>query len=140
MQEQNKATCLLCKRILYNTEYMVWGIWSLKVAWASRSPKPPNIRRYVWVWKCSYFLWYQEIFLHWILMWTVPVTFSTTTYCTKNQSDLQGKYKLWSFCNALLPNQFAFAKWHVARSRWRWPSEGRVVVVWGMTKRLYGPT
>lgn len=36
--------------------------------------------------------------------------FSTAPYYTTNQSDLQGKYKLWSFCHALLPNQFLFAK------------------------------
>lgn len=39
------------------------------------------------------------------------------------------KYKLWSFCNALLPNQFVFAKLHVIWSRWRYPSKGRVVVI-----------
>lgn len=83
------------------------GIWSPTVAWrADRSPKPPKGRTYVCIWKLSYFLWHHEIFLHWILMWTVPVPFSTTTYYTTNQFDLQGKYKLWSFCNALLPNQF----------------------------------
>lgn len=29
-----------------------------------------------------------------------------------------------SFCNALLPNQFVFAKWHMARSGWTCPREG----------------
>lgn len=84
MQEQNKTIRLLCKRIPYDTEYKVWGIWSPKVAWASRSPKPPNSRKYVWVWKLSYFLWYQEFFytgfscelyqLHFLQLHTVPKT------------------------------------------------------------------
>lgn len=30
-------------------------------------------------------------------MQTIPVTFSTTTYCSTNQSVLQGKYKLCPF-------------------------------------------
>lgn len=125
-----KHDAYFCKRIPYNTVYKVWrdvdGAQGQPEA--NRSLKLPKSRRYNCIWKLSYFLWHREIFLHWIVMWTIPAISSTTTYRTTNQSDLQGKYKLWSFCNALLTNHFVF---HVAGSRWRCPSEGKVVIIWG---------
>lgn len=59
--------------------------------------------------KLSYFLGHHTLFFTGLARELHKLCLPQA-HIVPNQSNLQEEYKLWSFCNALLPNQFVFAK------------------------------
>lgn len=88
-------------------------------------------------WKLSYFLGHHTRFFTG-LAWELHQLCLPQTHIVPNQSDLQEEYKLWSFCNALLPNQFVFAKVALGHVKMeRRPSEERVTIILSLAWNLF---